>query len=126
MTIIFIFLVYPIIVNKTLEMLNCIKVEDEYRLKLELDIVCWEKDHILSLITVVLPITIVWIIGFPVFIFLTLKSNKILLDQNDMLIKYGLFYIGLTDEGYYWEIVVINLRKVLFIVVTVSLTRASR
>ena len=32
MAIIFVFLLYPIIVNKTLEMVNCIKVEDEFRL----------------------------------------------------------------------------------------------
>ena len=40
-----------------------------------------------------------------------------------MLIKYGLFYIGLTDKAFYWEIVVVNLRKVIFIALAVSLSK---
>ena len=43
-----------------------------------------------------------------------------------MLIKYGLFYIGLTDRGYYWEIVVINLRKVIFICIAVSFSKETK
>ena len=43
-----------------------------------------------------------------------------------MLIKYGLYYIGLTDKGFYWEIVVINIRKVFFIAMAVSLSKTSK
>ena len=42
-----------------------------------------------------------------------------------MIIKYGLFFIGLTDKGFYWEILVINIRKVVFIAVAVSLSQHS-
>ena len=44
------------------------------------------------------------------------------LDDPDNIIKYGLFYIGLTDKAYYWEILIINLRKILFVGISVSLS----
>lgn len=33
---------------------------------------------------------------------------------------FGLFYIGLKDETYYWEVVVNNLRKVVVVAISVS------
>ena len=38
MLIIFVFLIYPMMVNLTFEMFNCIKIEDEYFLKRDLDV----------------------------------------------------------------------------------------
>jgi hypothetical protein len=37
------------------------------------------------------------------------------------VIKYGLFYIGLTDESFYWEIGINNLKKIAVVAITVSL-----
>jgi hypothetical protein len=37
------------------------------------------------------------------------------------VIKYGLFYIGLKDEKYYWEILVNNAKKVVVVILSVSL-----
>ena len=38
MLIIFVFLIYPMMVNLTFEMFNCIKIEDQYFLKRDLDV----------------------------------------------------------------------------------------
>ncbi len=46
MTIIFIFLLYPQIVNHTFAMFNCIQIEDRYFLKRDLNIECWQQSHI--------------------------------------------------------------------------------
>jgi len=48
------------------------------------------------------------------------------LNSKDTIIKYGLYYIGLTDKAFYWEIAVINARKVLFIAIAVSLSMQSK
>ena len=68
-----------------------------------------------------MPVIIIWVIGFPLFVFRMLYKKRKDLDDKDMIIKYGLFYIGLSDHGYYWEVLVINVRKVLFIAVAISL-----
>ena len=52
-----------------------------------------------------------------------LYKNRHNLDNKELIIKYGLFYVGLTDEGYYWEIIVINVRKVIFIAISISLSK---
>ncbi len=43
-----------------------------------------------------------------------MKHNLNLLDDRDFLKKYGLFYVGLKDKYYYWEIIVVSLRKMVF------------
>jgi len=34
---------------------------------------------------------------------------------------FGLFYIGLKDETFYWEVVINNLRKVIIVAISVFL-----
>jgi hypothetical protein len=43
-----------------------------------------------------------------------------------MIQEYGIFYIGLKDDSYYWDVLISNLRKVLFIaIITFFLPNAS-
>ena len=37
------------------------------------------------------------------------------MDNPDFLISYGLFFVGLNDDAFYWEIVIANSRKIVFI-----------
>jgi hypothetical protein len=37
------------------------------------------------------------------------------LNDKELLINYGLFYVGLNDDAYFWEVVVSNARKIIFI-----------
>jgi hypothetical protein len=74
----------------------------------------------------ILPVILIWTIGFPVvttYVLWKLKKGPKEKDLNslDNVIKYGLFYIGLTDKSFYWEIAVNNLKKVAVVAVTVSL-----
>jgi hypothetical protein len=63
---------------------------------------------------------VIWVIGFPVLTLWKLYKERKHLDKEDNIIKYGLFYIGLSDENYYWELVVNNLRKIVVIIVSIS------
>jgi len=63
------------------------------------------------------PILAIWTIGFPVFIFLKLLKQKNNFGNIDNLKLYGIFYVGLNDSTYYWEIILVNLRK-FFIIAT--------
>jgi hypothetical protein len=69
-----------------------------------------------------LPIAIVWILGFPLIVFIILKRNNKKLNKENMIIKYGTFYIGLKEKAYYWEVLIINVRKVLLSIIVVALS----
>lgn len=56
-----------------------------------------------------------WVIGFPVFIFYTLYKSKDRFNDQDFITKYGLFFVGLEDNAFFWEVIVSNARKVIFI-----------
>ena len=124
-TVVFSFLIYPTIVNYTFEMFNCIDIEGVTYLKRDFTLECWSGAHVRNILIIGLPVIIVWVFGFPAFIFRILYKNKARLNEKNMLIKYGLFYVGLNDRGYYWEVLVVNIRKILFVGVVVSLTRSS-
>ena len=69
---------------------------------------------------VLLPIFVFWIVGFPAFTFLLLKRNKSKLDEKEYLILLGLFYVGLKEDTFYWEVVVNNARKIFISIVSVT------
>ena len=38
------------------------------------------------------------------------------MSDKEFVLTYGLFMVGLDDHAYYWEILVSNIRKIIFIV----------
>jgi len=124
--VVFIFMVYPTITNYTFELFNCIEIDDAYYLEMDLTLECWISDHLRILFLGGLPSLVIWVVGFPADIFYILYKHRERLDEKDTLIKYGLFYVALTDKMFYWEIVVINLRKVIFIVTSILLSKSKK
>jgi hypothetical protein len=57
----------------------------------------------------------VWVIGFPAFIFRKLYIYRYRLGEKDFILEYGLFYVGLTEQAFFWEVVISNIRKVVFV-----------
>ena len=66
-------------------------------------------------LSIAVPIIIVWVVAFPAFVFIRLYNNRSKLNDKELLINYGLFYVGLNEEAYYWEVVISNARKIIFI-----------
>ncbi len=85
-------------------------------LKSDLDIKCFSNEHLKLLFSIGLPSILIWVIGFPLFIFLKMRSNRhqLISDRNFNKV-YGLFYIGLKEDMYYWEIAINNIRKIVII-----------
>jgi hypothetical protein len=71
---------------------------------------------------IVIPVIIIWLIAFPLIIFYLLRKHRNDLNSASVLIKYGIFFIGLKDKYFFWEIIVINIRKILITVISVSMT----
>ena len=59
---------------------------------------------------------IVWAVIFPILVFRLLQNNKVLFSTERHLKVYGIFYIGLKDNAFFWEIIVVTYRKFILII----------
>lgn len=96
------YLIYPTITQYTFAMFDCINVDGILFLRRDFSIECWTSYHIKLILAFALPISTIWIFGFPLVIFFILKKNKAHMNDRNMIIKYGTFYIGLNDNSYFW------------------------
>ena len=113
----FAFLCYPQITQECFDMLDCVSFENgKSYLKSDLSIECWDTDHKRMALSIGLPLIFMWTLLFPLLIYLKLRRIRSVLDNQSNLQVYGLFYVGLTDQSYFWEVVVVNLRKLVFII----------
>jgi len=71
-----------------------------------------------------LPLLAVWTFGFPLMIYLLMWKQRGRFDEVENLQLYGLFYVGITDQRFYWEIVIVNLRKLLIIALGTFITQS--
>jgi putative lipase involved disintegration of autophagic bodies len=94
----------------------CAQYEDGFSyLKKDTSIKCWEgKDFFFQVVIAVTFITL-WAIIFPVAIYCRINREKGRLNHPNNLKLYGIFYIGLNDNTFYWEIIVMNIRKIAII-----------
>jgi len=69
-----------------------------------------------------MPLIAIWVVGFPTYIFFKLRKLRNRLDEKDVMINYGLFFVGLNDNAYFWEDYINNARKVVFIMSSTLLT----
>jgi hypothetical protein len=53
-----------------------------------------------------LPFIVVWVIGFPSFIMYKLYQSKKNLNKLDFISRYGLFFVGLNNDSYFWEVTI--------------------
>lgn len=68
---------------------------------------------------------LIWGILFPLFIVAKIQENRGRLGEHQILKLYGIFYIGLNDDCFYWEIIVMNIRKYILIL-TVTFFSSSK
>jgi hypothetical protein len=51
-------------------------------------------------------------------IFWRIKGKQGHLNEMQNLRLYGIFYVGLNEDSFYWEILVMNGRKIILIIVS--------
>jgi len=115
------YLSFPLINNYSLNAFSCIEVEGKKFFVEDFSIECYGKEHNLILVFVVVPSILVWTIGFPMFTYFSLRKNFKRLDEREIIIKFGLFYIGLKDDKFFWEILIGNGRKIIVILIATAI-----
>ena len=75
--IVVLFLVHPIVVKSIFALFACTEIEkDEWWLIEQMDLRCWDNDHIWYILTIFLPAVILWGFGIPFLALTLLVRNR--------------------------------------------------
>ncbi|CDW80960.1 UNKNOWN [Stylonychia lemnae] len=111
-----ILLLYPTVTTMMFQMFQCFKYEDgKSYLLYNMEVECWGNEHFQMSAFIGAPFIIIWSLLFPTYIVLKLKKIKYDFSNDSNLKEFGIFYIGLNDQAYEWEIIIVNFKKFLFI-----------
>eukprot|EP00347_Sterkiella_histriomuscorum_P017660 403348489 len=116
--VIVLFFVYSSIVQSMLDMFNCIDVDGESRLKIDLEVVCYKGQHTFWSMFVAVPGILVWGVGVPMLSYMLMNNEKHRLDSIEIKAKYGFLYRGYKRKYFYYESIVMY-RKTIIIFVSV-------
>ncbi|CDW91485.1 UNKNOWN [Stylonychia lemnae] len=114
--ILFAYLCYPIITQNSFSLFSCVSLDDGNQyLRSDMSIQCWSNEHYKFSTAIAIPFIFLWSLCFPIFISLQLLRYKNNLSDEKIIKQYGLFYSGLQDKNFYWELTYVNGKKLLFI-----------
>lgn len=123
---VFTFLLYPDITRQAFSLFDCYNYENgNSYLKKDLSIQCWSGSHLKLALSIGLPMLILWTLLFPAAICLILYFNRNSLNNTSFIQTYALFYTGLNDHAFYWELLVVNSRKVAFVLCASVIQKSS-
>ncbi|CDW75727.1 UNKNOWN [Stylonychia lemnae] len=122
-----ILLLYPTVISVCFQIFQCFDYEDgNSYVQSYMNIQCWGDFHKQISLFIGFPFIFLWTILFPLIVFYKLKRIKGQLGNPDNLKLYGIFYVGLSDNAYYWEIIIVNSKKLLFILTSVFVPSSSQ
>ena len=117
------YLMYPTITRATFQLVACQAVGSRFYLQMDLDIPCYEEEHMVWLINLFVPSLLCYVVGMPLATLFILVKNRNNLTDRLIRFRYSVLFSGYAESCFYWE-VVIALRKALVITVSVFLTTA--
>jgi hypothetical protein len=95
-----------------------VEIDGVSRLKEDLEIICWQSDHLFFFYIAVLPSILFWVIGIPLSAFFFLSKSKQKLKIYQIKSKFGFIFNGYKSRSFFWEIFII-FRKVLMVMLAV-------
>jgi len=119
------FMIHPNLIKMMFGALSCKQIESgEYWLVNNLDIRCWDDEHMFYVFSVVIPSIIAWGIGIPaVSLFFIWRMRK-KLDSISARLRFGFLFNGYRRKCYYWEFVILY-RKILICTISIFLGNIS-
>ena len=92
-TIVILFLVHPSISDKVFKLFFCMELDQgKTWLKIDLDLRCWQEEHLKFILILGLPILVIWIVGVPVLGLVLLFKNRKNLEEDETFHKYRMLY----------------------------------
>ena len=113
------FLIHPDLIKTFFLAMSCREIESgEKWLIVNLDVLCWEGDHLFYAVSVIIPSVIVWGCGLPILFLGILYKNRLELHKFSLKARYGFLYIGYDLTSYFWEFIILY-RKILIVAILV-------
>jgi len=120
MTILF-FLIHPYITKSAFSVFSCFDIDGEGQyLVNDLQIECWNNDHVFYILVLAVPSVIVWVLGVPTLVLYIISKRKEDLHKLNNRIKFGFIFNGFHKRTYFWEFVILY-RKIIIICISVFL-----
>ena len=107
-------LLYPTACQNAFRVLSCTEVNHVWYLQADLETRCWQGSHLIMILTVCLPQVLLYVVGFPLASLLMLFKNRHRLNHARTKYRYGMLYVGLKKNRYYWEVVICARKAGLF------------
>ena len=74
------FMIYPSLIKVAFDLFNCYEIEEgESWLLHDLQLRCWQSDHLFWSLIIGIPTIIFWVVGIPLAAFMILRRNKTVL-----------------------------------------------
>ena len=104
---------------------SCTEIEEnKWWITDELDIRCWDDEHMWYLVHVSIPALIVWGLSVPIMSLFLILKNRNRRFEEVIKLKYGFLFLGYDDGSFYWEFVIMS-RKVTIAFISVFLESIS-
>ena len=100
--------------------LSCVNIDGESRLKNDLGVVCYQGEHKFWSLSIAVPSIIAWALGIPFFAFLLMFKERKTLDSISTREKFGFLFRGYKHRLFFWEVIIMY-RKIALIFIQVFL-----
>eukprot|EP00347_Sterkiella_histriomuscorum_P018689 403344551 len=115
---------FPTVTTINFTIFQCYSFEDgNSYVQKYMDLRCQSPYHQKLMMFVGVPFIVLWCLVFPLLVFRQLRNIRKDLDNPKNLKSYGIFYIGLQDNAYFWENIVVNFKKIFFIICSTFIPR---
>ncbi|CAG9326024.1 unnamed protein product [Blepharisma stoltei] len=123
--VILLFLIHPNLVKVMFSSFSCREIDvGEFWLVDNLEIRCWDDNHLFYIFAVSIPSIIVWGIGIPTVSLFFLWKNRRHLNALSIRLRFGFLFNGYKARKYYWEFLILY-RKILIVCCSVFLQNIS-
>jgi hypothetical protein len=86
----------------------------------DLEIVCWEEEHMNYIKGITICSLLFWGLGIPLLALVLITKSRSTLHTTATKAKYGFIYNGYKPEIFFWEIIII-IRKIILVSFSVFL-----
>ena len=118
-TFVLMLMLHPSLTKTTFSFFKCSdKIGGKSLLEADMDIECWAAQHMMLIVTRVLPALLLYVLGTPAVALGFLFRNQHQLEDEKVASRLGFFYSNYQGQYFYWEIVVMT-RLVLFAAISV-------
>lgn len=99
------FLLQPTILNSMSRLFACMQLGKESFVVADLNLKCWDSEHVTMILIFALPCLVIWNILFPIFCLFKITQSRRNLKHEDTVLKYGFMYNGFDHRSFYWGFV---------------------